>query len=147
MKKAISTSTAPKAVGPYSQGISVELPLLGSLNAAAGAGHATSVKTGKLLFLSGQLGIDPAVGKLVDGGVEAQTRQIFKNIENLLQEAGGDLSHIVKMTVFLKEMTDFAKMNGVYAQAVPEPYPARSAFAVKELPLGADVEIETIAMI
>lgn len=122
-KEAIVSGKAPEALGPYSQGI----------------------KIGDFIFLSGQLGIDPQTQKLVDGGVEAQARQIFQNIRAVLVEAGADLSHIVKATVFLKDMADFKKVNAVYAEQFEKPYPARSALAVKELPLGADIEIETIA--
>lgn len=122
-KEAIETKNAPGAVGPYSQGI----------------------KSGNLLFLSGQIGIDPATSKLVDGGVTAQTYQIFKNIKAVLNEAGADLANVVKATVFLKDMADFKKVNEIYAQHFEQPYPARSAVAVKELPLAVDIEIEVIA--
>ncbi|MCK5057752.1 MAG: RidA family protein [Candidatus Aminicenantes bacterium] len=121
--EAIVTTRAPGAVGPYSQG----------------------VKSGNFIFLSGQIGLDPATSKLVDGGVEAQTKQIFKNIKAVLNEAGAGLPNIVKVTVFLKDMDDFKKVNEIYARHFEKPYPARSAVAVKELPLSVDIEIEVIA--
>lgn len=124
-KEAIQTSRAPAAVGPYSQ----------------------AIKCGNLVFLSGQIGIDPETGKLVEGGVEIQARQIFKNIGAVLQEVGADLSRVVKATVFLKDMADFKRVNEIYAQHFQPPYPARSAVAVRELPLSVDIEIEVIASI
>ena len=125
IKQAVSSSEAPRALGPYSQ----------------------AVRWGNLLFLSGQIGIDPETGKLVEGGVEAQTRRIFKNMAAVLAAAGIDFSCRLKTTVFLKDMAHFKTVNEIYAAHVPEPYPARSAVAVRELPLGAEVEIEAIAMI
>jgi len=125
IKQAVSSSEAPRALGPYSQ----------------------AVRWGNLLFLSGQIGIDPETGKLVEGGVEAQTRRIFKNMAAVLAAAGIDFSCLLKTTVFLKDMAHFKTVNEIYAAHVPEPYPARSAVAVRELPLGAEVEIEAIAMI
>ena len=122
--KPISTSKAPAAIGPYSQGID------------SGAG---------LVFLSGQLPIDPATGAFPEGGVLEQTRQSLLNVQAILAEAGLSLAHVVKTTVFLADMGDFAAMNGVYAQFFSEPFPARSAVAVKTLPKGALVEIECIA--
>lgn len=122
-KQVIKTTNAPEAVGPYSQGI----------------------RTGNLLYLSGQIGIDPAAKKVVEGGVEAQEKQIFKNIKALLTEAGAGMENVVKVTVFLKDMADFKKVNEIYAQHFEPPYPARSAVAVKELPLSVDIEIEVIA--
>jgi 2-iminobutanoate/2-iminopropanoate deaminase len=122
-KEAIATTDAPGAVGPYSQGI----------------------KSGNFIFLSGQIGLDPATAKLASGGVEAQTIQIFKNIKAVLKEAGAGLPNIVKVTVFLKDMGDFKKVNEIYARHFEKPYPARSAVAVKELPLSVDIEIEVIA--
>ncbi|MCK4764289.1 MAG: RidA family protein [Candidatus Aminicenantes bacterium] len=124
-KQAIATNKAPGAVGPYSQGI----------------------RTGNFIFLSGQIGMDPATSKLVEGGVEAQTRQIFKNIEAVLGEAGAGLGNIVKAAVFLKDMADFKKVNEIYAGYFDKPYPARSAVAVRELPLSVDIEIEVIAAV
>ena len=123
--KPISTSKAPAAIGPYSQAID------------SGAG---------LVFLSGQLPIDPATGAFPEGGIKEQTRQSILNAQAILQEAGLDLSHVVKTTVFLADMADFAAMNEVYAQFFAPPFPARSAVAVKTLPKGALVEIECIAV-
>jgi len=122
-KQTVSSAEAPRALGPYSQ----------------------AVRWGNLLFLSGQVGIDPQTGKLVDGGVEAQARQVLKNIAAILAAVGLDFSCLLKTTVFLKDMANFKTLNEIYAGYVPEPYPARSALAVKELPLGAEVEIEAIA--
>ena len=122
--KSISTEKAPAAIGPYSQAID------------SGAG---------LVFLSGQLPIDPATGAFPEGGIKEQTRQSILNAQAILQEAGLSLSHVVKTTVFLADMGDFAAMNEVYAQFFSSPYPARSAVAVKTLPKGALVEIECIA--
>ena len=122
--KPIATAKAPAAIGPYSQAI----------RSAAG-----------LVFVSGQLPIDPATGAFPEGGVEAQTRQSLLNARAILQEAGHDLDKVVKTTVFLADMGDFAAMNCVYSQFFREPFPARSAVAVKTLPKGALVEIECIA--
>ncbi len=124
-KQIISTPNAPAAVGPYSQG----------------------VKIGNFIFCSGQIGIDPELKKVVDGGVEVQAKQIFKNIKAILSEAGATLQQVVQATVFLKDMADFKKVNEIYAQHFEAPYPARSAVAVKELPLNVDIEIEVIACI
>ena len=121
--KAISTTAAPAAIGPYSQAIEI----------------------GNLVFCSGQLPIDPATGAFPEGGIEAQTRQSLRNAAAILQAAGTDLHHVVKTTVFLASMDDFAAMNSVYAEAFTQPYPARSAVAVKTLPKGALVEIECVA--
>lgn len=125
IKEAISTTNAPEALGPYSQG----------------------VKTGNFLFLSGQIGMDPATKQLVEGGVEAQAEQIFKNIAAVLKEGGATLDNVVKATVFLKDMGDFKKVNEIYARQFQKPFPARSAVAVKELPLSVDIEIEVIAVL
>lgn len=122
--KPISTDKAPAAIGPYSQGID------------SGAG---------LVFLSGQLPIDPATGAFPEGGVREQTRQAILNAQAILQAAGLSLANVVKTTVFLADMGDFAAMNEVYAQFFAEPFPARSAVAVKTVPKGALVEIECIA--
>ena len=122
-KQTVSSAVAPRALGPYSQ----------------------AVRWGNLLFLSGQVGIDPQTGKLVEGGVEAQARQVFKNIAAILAAVGLDCSYLLKTTVFLKDMANFKTLNEIYAGHVPEPYPARSALAVRALPLGAEVEIEAIA--
>ena len=122
--KPIATAKAPAAIGPYSQAI-----------------HSAA----DLIFVSGQLPIDPATGEFPEGGVEAQTRQSILNARAILQEAGLDLCNVVKTTVFLADMGDFAAMNGVYSQFFQAPFPARSAVAVKTLPKGALVEIECIA--
>lgn len=125
MKKVkIETKNAPEALGPYSQGI---------------------ISNG-FIFLSGQIGIDPAIGKVVDGGVEEQTKQIFSNIKNVLAEAGCTFDDVVKVTVFLKNMDDFSLVNSIYAEYFTIPYPARSAVQVAKLPLDVDIEIETIAV-
>ena len=123
MKKVISTSKAPAAIGPYSQAIQV----------------------GNLVFASGQIPIDPATGRFVAGGVKEQARQSLTNVKAILDEAGLTLDNVVKTTVFLADMNDFADVNAVYAEFFAEPYPARSAVAVKTLPKGALVEIEVIA--
>ena len=123
MKKVISTSKAPAAIGPYSQAIQV----------------------GNLVFASGQIPIDPATGSFVEGGVKEQARQSLINVKAILDEAGLTLDNVVKTTVFLADMNDFADVNAVYAEFFAEPYPARSAVAVKTLPKGALVEIEVIA--
>lgn len=121
-KQVISSSQAPQALGPYSQ----------------------AVRFGNLLFLSGQVGVDPETGRLVPGGVEAQARQVFKNIEAVLAAAGINSRRMLKATVFLKDMAHFKIVNEVYAEVVPPPYPARATVAVCDLPLGADVEIEAV---
>ncbi|MBE6271267.1 MAG: RidA family protein [Prevotella ruminicola] len=123
MKKVISTPQAPAAIGPYSQ----------------------AVQVGNLVFTSGQIPIDPATGQFAEGGIKEQTRQSLTNVKAILEEAGLSLSSVVKTTVFLADMADFADMNAVYAEFFAEPFPARSAVAVKTLPKGALVEIEVIA--
>jgi 2-iminobutanoate/2-iminopropanoate deaminase len=122
--KSISTSNAPAAIGPYSQAVD------------SGAG---------LVFLSGQLPLDPATGAFPEGGIQAQTRQSLRNVQAILEAAGLSLANVVKTTVFLADMGDFAAMNEVYATFFAEPFPARSAVAAKALPKGALVEIECIA--
>lgn len=121
--KAISTDKAPAAIGPYSQ----------------------AVRTGNLVFVSGQLPIAPATGAFAEGGIKELTRQSILNAKAILEQAGTDLAHVVKTTVFLADMGDFAAMNEVYSQFFTEPFPARSAVAVKTLPKGALVEMECIA--
>ena len=121
--KAISTDKAPAAIGPYSQ----------------------AVRTGNLVFVSGQLPIDPATGAFAEGGIKELTRQSILNAKAILEQVGSDLAHVVKTTVFLADMGDFAAMNEVYSQFFTEPFPARSAVAVKTLPKGALVEMECIA--
>jgi endoribonuclease L-PSP, putative len=122
--KAIATKNAPAAIGPYSQAID------------SGAG---------IVFVSGQLPIDPATGAFPEGGIKEQTRQSLANAKAILEAAGLGLGNVVKTTVFLADMGDFAAMNEVYAQFFTAPFPARSAVAVKTLPKGAMVEIECIA--
>jgi len=123
-KKIVSTPKAPAAIGPYAQ----------------------AVRSQTLVFTAGQIGIDPATGELVEGGVEAQTRQVLNNLEQVLEAADSGLRFVLKTTVFLKDMNDFAKMNAVYAEFFPEHPPARSTLAVAALPRGALVEIEAVAL-
>jgi 2-iminobutanoate/2-iminopropanoate deaminase len=124
MKRIIRTAYAPAAIGPYSQAVEVN----------------------GTLYISGQIPIDPSTGKIVDGDIKNQTSQVFKNIEAILKEAGYSFSDVVKSTCLLKEISDFKAMNEVYALHYPADHPARAAFAVKELPLGALIEIETVAV-
>lgn len=121
--KAIKTDKAPAAIGPYSQAIEVN----------------------GMVFASGQIPIDPATGAFVEGGIKEQTRQSILNAREILRTAGLDLCNVVKTTVMLSDIANFVPMNEVYAEFFTEPYPARSAFAVKDLPKGALVEIECIA--
>lgn len=123
MKKVISTSKAPAAIGPYSQAIQV----------------------GNFVYTSGQIPIDPSTGQFAEGGIKEQTRQSLLNVKAILEESGLKMSDVVKTTVFMADMNDFADMNSVYAEFFSEPYPARSAVAVKTLPKGALVEIEVVA--
>jgi 2-iminobutanoate/2-iminopropanoate deaminase len=124
MKQSISTTNAPAAIGPYSQ----------------------AVAAGDFVFLSGQLGVNPATGEFAAENVAGQATQVFKNIEAVLAAAGLGFENVVKTTVFLADMADFAAMNEVYAHHFSVPYPARSAVAVKTLPKNALVEIEVIAL-
>ncbi len=124
MKKEISTTSAPAAIGPYSQAIGIE----------------------NMVFLSGQLGVDPSTSELVSGGIKQQTEQVFKNIGAILEKTGLSLYHVVKTTVFLSDMNDFTSMNEIYAQHFQPPFPARSTIAVKALPKNALVEIEVVAV-
>lgn len=121
--KVIKTQKAPAAIGPYSQAIQV----------------------GNLIYTSGQIPIDPATGQFVDGGIKEQTRQSLLNVKAILEEAGLTMADVVKTTVFMADMNDFSDMNAIYAEFFSEPYPARSAIAVKSLPKGALVEIEVVA--
>ena len=135
MKHEINTKSAPAAIGPYSQ----------------------AIQAGNLLFTSGQIPIDPATGSFAEGGIKEQTRQALNNLQAILREAGLSMGNVIKTTVFMADMDDFAAMNEVYAEffaeqggkaeRLTEPYPARSAVAVKTLPKGALVEIEAIAAI
>ena len=119
----IFASKAPAAIGPYSQ----------------------AIRVGNLVFASGQIPIDPATGVFVPGGIKEQTRQSLTNVKTILEAAGLTMANVVKTTVFMADMNDFADMNAVYAEFFKEPYPARSAVAVKALPKGALVEIEVVA--
>ena len=123
MKQAINTPQAPAAIGPYSQAIQI----------------------GNLVYTSGQIPIDPVTGTFIEGGIKEQTRQSLTNVKAILEEAGLSMTNVVKTTVFMADMADFADMNTVYAEFFTEPYPARSAVAVKTLPKGALVEIEIVA--
>ena len=122
-KKIVSTEKAPKAIGPYSQAILAE----------------------DLVFTAGQVGLDPATMELVEGGIEAQTRQVLNNLKYVLESADSGLRFVIKTTVFLQDMGDFAKMNAVYAEFFAENPPARSTVQVAALPKGALVEIECVA--
>ena len=123
MKERISTKAAQAAIGPYSQ----------------------AIKVGNLVYTSGQIPIDPATGNFVEGGIKEQTRQSLTNVKAILEEAGLTMANVVKTKVFMADMNDFADMNAVYAEFFAEPYPARSAVAVKTLPKGALIEIEVMA--
>ncbi len=124
MKRIISTTAAPGAIGPYSQ----------------------AVEANGTLYISGQVPIDPVTGKLVEGGITEQTTQALKNIRAILLAAGYTMDNVVKSTCLLSDMSDFKAMNEVYAQFYTSDQPARAAFAVKGLPLGALIEIETVAV-
>lgn len=124
MKKVIATTKAPAAIGPYNQAIQV----------------------GNMLFASGQLGLDPATGNFPEGGVKEQTIQSFQNVKAILEEAGFSINDVVKTTVFLADMADFAAMNEIYASQFEGDFPARSAVAVKTLPKNALVEVEVITV-
>ena len=122
--KSIHTNQAPAAIGPYSQ----------------------AIEANGMIFASGQIPIDPATGQFVEGGIKEQTRQALTNARNILQAAGTDMENVIKTTVYLSDINNFAAMNEVYAQFFTEPFPARSAVAVKDLPKGALVEIEVLAI-
>jgi 2-iminobutanoate/2-iminopropanoate deaminase len=124
-KRIILTDKAPKPIGPYSQAIGTEM----------------------MVFASGQAGLDPATGKLAEGGVEAQTRQVLTNIRNVLEAADSGLNFVVKTTVFLKDMGDFSKMNAIYGEFFSKEPPARTTVAAAALPMNALVEIEAIALL
>lgn len=125
MKKIVTPKLSPQPVGPYHQAVIV----------------------GNLVFCSGQIPIDPQTGLLVTGGIEEQTKRVFQNIQLVLSDAGTDLSHLIKTTVFLQDMNDFAQMNQVYQQYIPDQFPARSTIQVARLPKDALIEIEVIAEI
>jgi 2-iminobutanoate/2-iminopropanoate deaminase len=122
-KQAVSSPGAPKAIGPYSQ----------------------AIRAGQLLFLSGQVPIDPATGNLIQGDIAAQTRRVFENLAAVLEAGGRSFADVVRTTVFLADMNDFAAMNEVYGQYFKEPYPARATVQVARLPKDARVEIDLIA--
>ena len=124
MKTVIQTEKAPKAIGPYSQ----------------------AIESNGTLFISGQVPIDPETGKVVDGGIKEQTKQVMKNIKAILEAAGYTFNNVVKSTCLLDNMDNFAAMNEVYAEYYPSNPPARAAYGVVKLPLGVMIEIETIAM-
>jgi len=124
MKEPISSPNAPKAIGPYTP----------------------AVKAAGLVFVSGQVPIDPATGNLVSGDVAAQTEQVMKNLRNLLEAAGSSLAHVLRSTVYLRNMNDFAAMNEVYGRHFPAPHPARSTVEVARLPKDALLEIDVIAL-
>ncbi len=124
MKKIIFTENAPAAIGPYSQ----------------------AVEANGTLYISGQVPVDPKIGKVVEGGITEQTEQVMKNIEAILTEAGYTFADVIKSTCLLSDMSNFAAMNDIYGKRYTENPPARAAFAVKGLPLGVLVEIETVAV-
>jgi 2-iminobutanoate/2-iminopropanoate deaminase len=124
-KKVITSEKAPKALGPYS----------------------VAIRAGMFVFASGQLGLDPLSGNIVQGGIEAETRQALTNIGNVLADSGSGLDGVVKTIVFLKDMADFPKMNAVYAEFFPENPPARSTVQVAALPKNGSVEIEAVALV
>ena len=124
-KKIVSTTKAPQAIGPYSQ----------------------AIRTEHLLFTSGQIGLNPATMEIVEGGIEAETRQVLTNLKSVLESADSGLNYVVKTTVFLQNMSDFAAMNAIYSEFFPDNPPARSTVAVAQLPKGALVEIECTALL
>lgn len=124
MKKIIHTNFAPQAIGPYSQ----------------------AVETNGILFISGQIPLDPQTGTVIEGGIEAQTEQVLKNMEAILKEAGCHFMNVVKTTCLLSDMANFKAMNEIYGKFFTSDYPARAAFAVKDLPMGVLVEIEAVAI-
>jgi 2-iminobutanoate/2-iminopropanoate deaminase len=123
MRQAVSTEAAPSAIGPYSQ----------------------AIRAGSLLFVSGQVPIDPATGAIVDGDIAAQTRRVLQNVGAILEAAGVSFDHVVRTTVFLTDMNDFAAMNEVYATCFTSPAPARATVQVSRLPKDARIEIDVIA--
>jgi 2-iminobutanoate/2-iminopropanoate deaminase len=124
-KETVATDRAPKAIGPYEQ----------------------AIKVGEFVYTAGQIPIDPETGNLVEGDIAAQTRQVLENLKAILEAAGSSLDRIVKATVFLKNMTDFAAMNDVYAEYLGKAKPARSTVTVAELPRGALIEIDFVALL
>ena len=124
MKKVIETDMAPKAIGPYSQ----------------------AIRAGDLIFLSGQIPIDPVTGKTVEGGIDDQTRRVLDNIKGLLASQGSAMDDVVKVTIFLKDMSDFNRVNEIYATYFPSSPPARSTVEVARLPRDVLIEIEAVAL-
>jgi len=125
LQNEIKTSDAPEAIGPYSQ----------------------AIKVGGLLFTAGQIPVDPKTGAVVDGGIEAQANRVFMNLDAILKTAGADFSNVVKTTVFLKDLNDFAKVNEIYATYFKKPYPARSCVQIAALPKDVKIEVELIAAV
>ena len=123
--KQVITDKAPQAIGPYSQ----------------------AIVTGGMVYASGQIAINPETGDIVEGGIEAQAHQVLKNVSNILAAAGSSMNRVVKTTVFMADMADFATVNNIYTTYFSEPYPARSAVAVKSLPKNVLIEIEVVAEI
>jgi 2-iminobutanoate/2-iminopropanoate deaminase len=127
MKSIVNTEKAPRAIGPYSQGV--------------------KAKCGELLFLSGQIPLDPSTGEVIQGGIELQTQQVLKNLEEVLKAGGSSLDRVLKTTVYLRNLDDFPKMNDVYSLFFRENAPARSTVEVSRLPRQVDVEIDAIAIL
>jgi 2-iminobutanoate/2-iminopropanoate deaminase len=127
VKQVIHTDAAPAAVGPYSQ--------------------AVAINSGKLVFLSGQIGLEPNTGELISENFEGQVRQSFANMQAVIEAAGGSLDHIVKLTLFLTDLSKFASANAIMADVIPQPYPARSTIGVDSLPKGAQFEVEAIIVL
>ncbi|CAM5791806.1 Rid family detoxifying hydrolase [Castellaniella caeni] len=123
-KQVVHTDAAPAAVGPYSQAI--------------------SVPAGRLVFLSGQIGLEPGTGELVSENFEGQVRQSFANMQAVIEAAGGTLDNVVKLTLFLTDLSKFASANAIMAEIIPQPYPARSTIGVASLPKGAQFEVEAV---
>ena len=123
IRQAVATDKAPKAIGPYSQGI----------------------RAGNLLFISGQVPIDPATGNIIEGDIKAQTDRVMRNLTAILEAAGGSMDNVLRCTVYLKDMNDFAAMNEVYGSYFSQPAPARSTIQAVRLPKDANVEIDVIA--
>lgn len=124
-KKTVETTDAPKAIGPYSQAVIID----------------------DLVFVSGQIGLDPKTGNLVEGGIEAQTEQVLKNLEAVLKASKSDFENVVKATIFLADINDFAKVNEIYGSRFKAPFPARSTVQVAKLPRDARIEIEVTAVL
>ena len=126
----VSTDKAPAAVGPYSQAIRIA--------------HMFPAGEGDIIYSSGQIGLDPATGKLVGGGIEAEVRQAFANLAAVVEEAGASLGNAVKLTLFLTDLSQFGTVNAIMKELVPEPFPARTTIGVSALPLGAAFEVEGV---